>query len=285
MPPLFCLEDRAGDGRGSATCPGGVSRAGLCYACCVTRPLILVSNDDGVSARGIEVLAKTAAAYGDVIVCAPAGEQSAMSHAITLHANLRVREVREGWFAITGTPVDSVYLGALHICPRPPDIVLAGINDGYNLGTDVFYSGTVGAAREGRLRGASAAAFSVKSRTDHEVILPAVHAVVPRLIERHERGERHLINVNAPEPPTPGEPMAMEVVRLGRRRYQDKVERREDLMGRPYYWLGGPPSPSDDEDDGDIRVAHAGKISITPIELDITAPELDQWAGWMEDES
>ena len=249
----------------------------------MTRPLILVSNDDGVAARGIEVLATAAADYGDVIVCAPDGEQSAMSHAITLHANLRVREVRENWYAVTGTPVDSVYLGSLHLCPRPPDIVLSGINDGYNLGTDVFYSGTVGAAREGRLRGASAAAFSVKSRVPHEVILPAVHAVVPRLIERHFAGERHLVNVNAPQPPDPNVPMPLEVVRLGRRRYQDRVERREDLMGRPYYWIGGPPTSSDDEDDGDIEVAHAGRISVTPIELDITAPEIGDWRRWIEE--
>lgn len=247
----------------------------------MTRPLILVSNDDGIAAPGIEVLARAAEAYGDVIVCAPDREQSAMSHAITLHASLRAREVRPGWFAITGTPVDCVYLGALHICDRLPDIVLSGINDGYNLGTDVFYSGTVGAAREGRLRGASAAAFSVKSRVDHRVILPAFEKVVPRLIERHFAGERHLINVNAPPPPTPGEAMPVEVVRLGRRRYQDRVERREDLMGRPYFWIGGPPTPSDDEDDGDIRVAHAGRITVTPIELDITAPDLDQWKAWM----
>src|SRR5262249_17196307 len=124
------------------------------------RPLILVSNDDGVHAAGIAALVKGLEDLGEVLVVAPAREQSAMSHAISLDRPLRKTEIRKGWFAIDGTPVDCVYLGLLHIAPRPPALVISGINHGYNLGADVFYSGTVAAAVEGAIRGVPAFAIS-----------------------------------------------------------------------------------------------------------------------------
>jgi len=243
----------------------------------VARPLILVSNDDGVYARGIAVLAEVAAEHGDVVVSAPDGERSAQSHAITLHGHLRSREIRPGWFAVSGTPVDSVYLGSLHTCSRVPDLVLAGINHGFNLGTDVFYSGTVGAAREGRLRGASALAASVKGGEDPAILVPALHELIPILLERHRAGERHLINVNAAGPATQGGTMPIRVVPLGRRVYEDQVDERHDLQGRPYFWIGGPPAPTAKEMEGDIRAVSEGAVAVTPIELDITAPEIGQW--------
>ena len=193
----------------------------------MTRPLILVSNDDGVAARGIEVLATAAADYGDVIVCAPDGEQSAMSHAITLHANLRVREVRENWYAVTGTPVDSVYLGSLHLCPRPPDIVLSGINDGYNLGTDVLYSGTV----EPRARPLArpGCGLSVKSacrmRPSCRLCTPWSRAHRASFRRRATSGQRQRA-----QPPDPDVPMPLEVVRPPTA-ISGPGRRREDLMG------------------------------------------------------
>lgn len=250
----------------------------------MARPLILVSNDDGVFARGIEVLAEVAAEHGDVIVSAPDGERSAQSHAITLHGHLRSREIRPNWYAVSGTPVDSVYLGALHTCPRLPDIVVSGINHGFNLGTDVFYSGTVGAAREGRLRGCSALAASVKGGDDPAIIAPALHQLIPMLLERHARGERHLINVNAAAPAQPGQAMPLKVVPLGAREYQDQVDERKDLQGRPYFWIGGPPAPSPSERTGDILAVSEGCVAVTPIELDITAPEIDSWREQIERE-
>src|SRR5437879_1469069 len=130
----------------------------------MTRPLLLISNDDGVHAHGISALAEALADLGEVLVVAPSREQSAMSHAISLDRPLRKQEVRPGWFAIDGTPVDCVYLGLLHIAPRPPALVVSGINHGYNLGADVFYSGTVAAAVEGAIRGVPSIAISLAAR-------------------------------------------------------------------------------------------------------------------------
>src|SRR5262245_19484221 len=128
------------------------------------RPLILISNDDGVNAAGIAALAKGLEDLGDIVVVAPAREQSAMSHAISLDRPLRKTVVRPGWFAIDGTPVDCVYLGLLHIASRRPALVVSGINHGFNLGADVFYSGTVAAAVEGAIRGVPAFAISQSVR-------------------------------------------------------------------------------------------------------------------------
>ncbi len=247
----------------------------------MTRPLILVSNDDGIIAPGISALAEVAAEFGDVVVSAPDGERSAMSHAITLRANLRSQETHLNWHAVSGTPVDSVYLGALHLCPRLPDLVVSGINAGYNLGTDVFYSGTVGAAREGLLRGCSALAISVQAGGDPKIAQPAARILIPMLLERHAAGEHHLLNVNVPRIAEGVDPVPLQACRLGRRIYQDQVMEREDLQGRPYFWIGGPPA-EEKGGQGDIAAVNDGKISVTPLELDITAPELPLWRELIE---
>src|SRR5262252_6042872 len=128
------------------------------------RPLILVTNDDGVGAPGIAAAREALREIGDVIVAAPDRERSASSHSISLDRPLRVDEVDEGMFAIDGTPVDCVYLALLHLVPRRPALVVSGINNGYNLGSDVFYSGTVAGAVEGALRGVPALALSLERR-------------------------------------------------------------------------------------------------------------------------
>ncbi len=240
------------------------------------RPLILVSNDDGILAPGIAALADALRELGEVIVVAPDGERSATSHAITLHSSLRAREVRAGWYAVTGTPVDSVYFGALHICPRIPDLVITGINDGYNLGTDTFYSGTVGAAREGRLRGASALAVSIAAHCDPTAAGALALSTAQLLLARHRLGERHLLNLNVP-PQAKAGPVPLKVCRLGHRRYRDTVEERKDLMGRPYYWIGGPPSDADDDASLDTQVVTRGEASLTPLSIDATADSVLAW--------
>src|SRR6476620_11203221 len=125
------------------------------------RPLILVSNDDGVAAPGIRAAVDALRPVGDVIVAAPDRERSASSHSISLDRPLRVDEVEPGVYAIDGTPVDCVYLALLHLVPRRPALCVSGINNGFNLGSDVFYSGTVAAALEGALRGVPAIALSL----------------------------------------------------------------------------------------------------------------------------
>ena len=249
----------------------------------VGRPSILVSNDDGIRAPGLRVLARTAAEFGDVVVCAPAEERSGFSHSITLRSMLRSEpapEFGEHWYAVSGTPVDCVYLACLHLCDRLPDLVLSGINPGYNLGADVFYSGTIGAAREGMLRGSSALAVSLEDGRNPELAVPFVRQLVPMLLERHAAGERHLLSLNVPGD---GAPNGLRAARLGHRRYRDQVDERSDLSGRSYFWIGGPPDLVDDHSDTDIGLVNRGYAAVTPLELDITAPDLDVWAARMND--
>src|ERR1043165_7163100 len=133
------------------------------------RPLILLSNDDGYRARRLRTLAAALAEIGDVVVCAPESEQSTTSHSLTLTRPLRLRQVEKGIFAVDGTPADCVYValnGGIRVLPRMPDIVVSGLNHGLNLATDVFYSGTVAAAREGALRGIPAVATSADGGAD-----------------------------------------------------------------------------------------------------------------------
>ncbi|PRP97117.1 5'/3'-nucleotidase SurE [Enhygromyxa salina] len=243
------------------------------------RPLILVSNDDGIRAPGLRVLARVAAEFGDVLVCAPTEERSGFSHAISLHSSLRTNstpELGDNWYAVSGTPVDCVYLASLHLCERRPDLVLTGVNPGYNLGADVFYSGTVGAAREGLLRGCTAMAVSVEAEADPALSVPFVRQLVPLLLARAALGERHLLNLNVPRKPT-----GLRVARLGHRSYDDQVDERKDLAGRSYFWIGGPPAPINDDSDSDIGLVSRGFAALTPLELDITAPEIDDWATWV----
>ncbi|HEX4461641.1 MAG TPA: 5'/3'-nucleotidase SurE, partial [Polyangia bacterium] len=118
----------------------------------MSRPLILLANDDGIQSAGIRALGRRLADLGDLVVVAPDRERSATSHAFTLNHPLRCDELEPGWFSVDGTPADCVYLGILEICPRKPDLVVSGINHGFNLGSDVFYSGTVAGAVEAALR-------------------------------------------------------------------------------------------------------------------------------------
>ncbi len=252
------------------------------------RPLILVTNDDGVLAPGLATLVAAVEPFGDVVVCAPDTERSGQSQAITLHSHLRATRVRDTWWAVNGTPVDCVYLASLHLCDRRPDAVVSGINPGHNLGTDVFYSGTVGAAAEGLIRGAAAIAFSVPHGQPAEIAVPWVERLVPKILARREPV---LINVNLPEIVDAHEreaalPLTAEdlrrraaalparLTRMGKRNYREHVEEREDLRGRPYFWIGGPPEETPHLEGEDTWAISQGMVAITPLVLDISAPDL-----------
>jgi len=241
------------------------------------RPLILVSNDDGVHAAGIAALVKGLEDLGEVLVVAPAREQSAMSHAISLDRPLRKTEVRKGWFAIDGTPVDCVYLGLLHIAPRPPVLVISGINHGYNLGADVFYSGTVAAAVEGAIRGVPAFAISQSVREgDFAGAARFAHALAHAVIAKGLPAQT-LLNVNIPA----GKLGGYRWTKLGRRIYRDQVEERVDLRGRHYYWIGGPDAGWGDVPGSDCHAVRDGVASVTPLDLDLTSAHLlEQLPGW-----
>lgn len=245
-------------------------------------PLILVTNDDGIAASGLRALVDAVHGLGDVIVSAPDGERSGSSHAMTFHSMLRAHELEPGRWAVSGTPVDCVYFGLMHITERPPDLVISGVNSGYNLGTDVFYSGTVGGAAEAHLRGASAMAVSVERGVDARWARRTIRALAQALLE--PRDVPLLFNVNVPH--VPGlETAAPEVIdresaaqsvmitRLGRRSYRDAVDRRTDPLGRPYYWIGGPPGELRGRAGDDTWAVAEGLASVTPLRLDLTDPE------------
>lgn len=237
------------------------------------RPLILISNDDGVLAPGIGVLQKVAARWGDVVIAAPERERSGCGHGMTLRDTLRAEEIEENRFAVSGTPADCVYLGMLHLCSRMPDLVLSGINRGYNLGTDVYYSGTMGAAREAMMRGVSALAVSVDAKGKPELAEPFVERVVEHMLADKERGPE-LLNLNVP---AQVKSQDLLLARLGARQYQQQVEERKDLAGRSYYWIGGPPKHSDDGPGYDTHVVAKGQASLSVLGLGIEVPEHEHW--------
>lgn len=232
------------------------------------RPLILISNDDGFRATGIQKLRAALSVDFDVVVCAPETEQSASSHSLSLHRPLRLKQHDRNVFSVDGTPADSVYVALFsgtRILPRLPNLVVSGINHGLNLGDDVFYSGTVAAAREGALRGISAVALSAAE--DGSIAAAADFSVklLQRLLQRRA-GDPLLLNVNFP----PGHSWPVALTRLGRRLYNDEVEYRFDPRGREYLWLGGPPGARHDTEAGlDTAAFDAGTIGITPLTLSL----------------
>ncbi len=230
------------------------------------RPLVLCSNDDGIESPHLEALARRVEAFADVIVVAPERQRSAASHAITLHKPLRLTEVRPRRYSLSGTPVDCVYLAILKICDRKPDVVVSGVNDGFNLGSDVFYSGTVAAAVEGALRGAAGIACSLAPRATHvdEAMRFAAEVVRSAVAEPMPRGT--VLNVNLPGTGSD----QYQWTTLGRRLYEDDVSERQDPRGRPYYWVGGGPAGHDDVEGTDCVAIARGWNSITPMHLDLT---------------
>jgi 5'-nucleotidase len=252
------------------------------------RPLILLSNDDGYRAKGIGLLAEALRTIGDVVVCAPETEQSTTSHSLTLTRPLRLRQVEASLFAVDGTPADCVYVAlnaATRVLPRPPDLVVSGMNHGLNLGTDVFYSGTVAAAREGALRGIPAIAASADLHADPATagevcarLALALAEVAPVSPDRFKQGAAlsfqlrvpaPLINVNFP----PGRGWDVVATRLGWRLYEDLVEFRHDPRGREYLWIGGGGVRHENLVGSDTDAHDAGKVSVTPLLLDLTAAE------------
>ncbi|HEX7509388.1 MAG TPA: 5'/3'-nucleotidase SurE [Polyangia bacterium] len=245
------------------------------------KPLILLSNDDGVRALGIQALAGALADVGEVILAAPDRERSAASHSISLDHPLRVERVAPNAYAIDGTPVDCVYLALHHLVPRTPDLCLSGINNGFNLGSDVFYSGTVGAALEASLRGVPAMAISLERQNPQDFSHAAgfarelVRDILARGKDAIEPGT--LLNVNLPSGPVRG----LRPTSLGRRIYRDQVDVRQDLRGRNYYWIGGPEEKGADVPGSDCTAVQEGLVSVTAIGLDLThRPTLERLASW-----
>ena len=234
------------------------------------RPRILVSNDDGHQSEGIKALAGAMGELGEVWVVAPETEQSASSHAISIHRPLRMREVRPRWYAVDGTPTDCSWLGIHHVLrDKRPALVVSGINHGPNLADDVTYSGTIAAAMEASIIGVPAIAFSLAARETFDfgpaarfaraLVAAALAAPLPPNL---------LLNVNVP----PGvEPEGYVVTRLGKHSYGSDVHEKKDPRGRPYYWIGGNEYQHEDIPGSDCNVVLRDKrVSVTPLMLDLT---------------
>lgn len=232
----------------------------------MSRPLVLLSNDDGYRARGIQLLKQYMSEWAEVIVCAPDSEQSTTSHSLSLNRPLRLVEVSEQEFTVDGTPADCVYV-ALHgqrILPRRPQLVVSGLNHGLNLGNDVFYSGTVAAAREAALKGFAALAVSADIDADFERAAQNASLLSRAVLDSDSSGPL-LLNVNFPA----GGDWRWRATRIGRRFYRDEVEFRRDPRGREYLWIGGAQVKHDLVEGSDTEAHDRGEVGITPLMLDL----------------
>ena len=235
-------------------------------------PLILLVNDDGVHAPGILALQAALAHLGEVFIVAPDRDQSSRSHSITLHRPLRHCALDSHRHSVDGTPVDCVYVALNHanLLPRRPTLLVSGINEGSNLGNDVFYSGTVAAAREGALRGIPSVALSLSRGGKLDAALRFAEALVRRLLSAPpSQGQTALLNVNLPLV----EPKGVRATRLGRRIYEEEVAVRRDPRGGEYFWIGGSGVRHDAEEGSDTLANDEGFASITPLWLTSTCEE------------
>ena len=238
------------------------------------QPLILVTNDDGISAPGLELLAAALDELGDVRVYAPDRQQSAVGHGVSLHKPLRVTKLRDRWFMVDGTPTDCVMLAARDMLGRRPDLIVSGINAGPNLGDDVTYSGTVAGAYEGMLLGVASFAVSSVSHNPRYFSTAALASakIAAHLLE-HGLPADTMLNVNVPD--LPHEEIAgLAITRMGRRNYQDEIIHRTDPRGGAYYWIGGANPTHVAEEGTDFEAIEANKVSVTPLRRDLTHHEV-----------
>jgi 5'-nucleotidase len=229
---------------------------------------ILVTNDDGIYSEGLRKLADALGDVGDVTIVAPDREQSAASHALTLHRPLRLLELEKNEWIVDGTPSDCVNLAVLKLLKNNrPDIVVSGINFGPNLGDDVTYSGTISAAFEGALLGIPSIAFSALVGEHFSFAACAVFAAeLTRRVLKRERRVDIILNVNFPVPEFRG----VKITRLGKRIYAEGVIERLDPRGRKYYWIGGEAPTWHPGEGTDFEAVQNGYVSITPLHLDLT---------------
>lgn len=237
-------------------------------------PLILVSNDDGFFSDGLRALRRRLARLGRVVVCAPQTEQSSTSHSITLNRPLRLIEQEPDVFSVDGTPADCVYVALCagdRVLARRPSLVVSGINHGPNLGRDVFYSGTVAAAREAALRGVPALAFSADSQADFDAAAEVASRIAESMLALSRQGDLGgpLLNANFPAEGS------QDVVptRLGVRRYEERIDFRSDPRGVEYLWVGGSGIEHEGKPDTDTGAFDRGEVGLTPLSLELWAPE------------
>lgn len=231
---------------------------------------ILLSNDDGIHAPGIQVLAKALREFADVQVVAPDRNRSGASNSLTLETPLRTFSYPNGDIAVQmGTPTDCVYLGVNALmCPQP-DIVVSGINAGPNLGDDVIYSGTVAAAMEGRHLGLPALAVSLDGHQHYDTAAAVTCSILRALLREPLRTGR-ILNINVPDRPLSAL-KGIRVTRCGRRHPSDQVIAQQDPRGNTMYWIGPPGEKCDAGPDTDFAAIDEGYVSVTVLHVDLTA--------------
>lgn len=244
---------------------------------------ILVSNDDGYLATGINVLTDALVRVADVVVVAPDRNRSAASNSLTLHNPLRVSEVAENRYKVDGTPSDCVHLALTGFLDFEPDLVVSGINHGANLGDDVIYSGTVAAAMEGRFLGLPTIAVSLVGRKlQHFATAAQVACELVQKIERAPLASDVVLNVNVPNIPR-DELRGVIATRLGFRHKAEQILRDTDPYGQPIYWVGPAGAGQDAGEGTDFHAVEQGFASVTPLKVDLTrhsaVADLSEWLG------
>lgn len=258
------------------------------------RPLILITNDDGIVAKGLHVLCLEAVKFGDVVVMAPETNSSGKSHSLTTDRPLRVRTINSSqWlsshysstcppltnndaslsvYACEGTPVDCVKLAVEHFCPRQPDLVLSGINHGSNSSINILYSGTMGAVVEASALGINSIGFSLLNHNpeaDFSSTTPYIHKIIETIL-LHPLPLGTSLNVNIPRTDKTGPIKGIHICHQAKAKWVDSYQERTDPQGRPYWWLTGKFLCEDAPEASDEYALSAGYISIVPIQSDFT---------------
>lgn len=248
---------------------------------------ILLTNDDGIYAPGLAAMEQELRRLGEVCVVAPATEQSGVGHSITYLTPLVVKEVydtdgqqRWGW-TVEGSPADCVRIALAELCPQRPDLVVSGINGGFNLGINVLYSGTVAAAIEGAFYGITSVAVSLEydehARFDKAARLAT--AIIQQILAQKPPGPQ-LYNVNIPTAALAGVPQ-VRVVPMDTVHYGERFEKRYDPWGRPYYWATGEPPPPAGPTETDLTATRQGYVALTPLDYNLTKQAvLEQMQQW-----
>jgi 5'-nucleotidase len=229
---------------------------------------ILVTNDDGVHSAGIHALADALRRLGAVTVVAPHTEASAIGHALTLRRPLRVDQLRDGVYEVDGTPTDCVNVAVTRILDTVPDLVVSGINKGYNLGDDVTYSGTVAGAMEAALLGIPGIAVSMERRNQEYDFSHAAAAAasVAELVLERSLPPRTFVNINVPS----GTPKGVRITVQAKRNHITVVDERLDPRGKPYYWIEEGQNDWEPHDRSDYAAVKDGFVSVTPLQPDLT---------------
>ena len=244
---------------------------------------ILLSNDDGYFAPGIECLARVLAEVAEITVVAPERDRSGASNSLTLDRPLSLRRSGNGYYHVNGTPTDCVHLAVTGMLDELPDMVVSGINNGANMGDDTIYSGTVAAATEGFLMGVPSLAISLCSKAGvHYETAARVALELVKTVQREKAGEPLLLNVNVPDVPY-DELRGMEVTRLGKRHRAEPVVTTITPRNETVYWVGAAGAAQDAGEGTDFFAVSQNRVSVTPLQIDLTHnAQLSMVRGWLK---